>query len=90
MRKETLVIAMCMTIAFGMALMGQSVAEQLSPLMKEIAVRMESLKRALIRSPLSMLRTTPKGFNRSLFARQAFSGQMARSRWPIQPEQMLV
>ena len=47
MRKETLIIAMCMIIAFGMALMGQSVAEQLPPVMKEIALRMESLKKGI-------------------------------------------
>ena len=47
MRKETLIVAMCMIIAFGMALMGQSVAEQLPPVMKEIALRMESLKKGI-------------------------------------------
>ena len=47
MRKESVLIAVFMTIAFGMALTGQSVAEQLSPVMKEIAVRMESLKKGI-------------------------------------------
>ena len=49
MRKAAavVVVAICLIVACAMALMGRSVTEQLAPVMKEVAVRMESLRKRL-------------------------------------------
>ena len=47
MPRESVFIAICILMAFAMALMGQSPTQQLSPVMKEVAVRMESLRKKL-------------------------------------------
>jgi len=47
MRKASVFIACCLAVAFALALKGQSVEAELSPVMKEVAVRMESLRKGL-------------------------------------------
>jgi len=47
MRKASLLIGICMIVALAMTLMGQSIEEQLSPVMKQIAGSMQALRKGI-------------------------------------------
>jgi hypothetical protein len=80
-------IALCILMAFALALMGQSPTQQLSPVMTEVAVRMESLRKKLdSKSAIDAANDAER--LQSLFIQAAgISGQLARSKYRIPREQ---